>query len=205
MYGLVNNAAIGLRGCLEDLSLDELRRLFETNFFGGISVTQSVLPHLRSAGRGRIIFMSSIAGRLGSYGQSAYGSSKFAVEGLAETLNQEIIPFGLRAILIEPGIINTPHWHTENRGVSPRALDPRSPYLARFQKQEQQAEILVERSRTRPSDVAGAIHHALASRHPKTRYVVGRPASLLLTVRRHLPGEIFDQLYFSLVRRAISP
>lgn len=205
IYGLINNAGTGLRGCVEDLTVTEIRRLFETNFLGTISMAQSVLPHMRAAHRGRIIFMSSIAGRLGSPGISAYCATKFAVEGLAETLNQEIVPFGLRAILIEPGIIDTPHWHTSNRGLAQGALNPASPYYAMFQRQEAQAENIVRSSRNRPNDVAKAIYHALTSRHPKMRYVVGQPASILLTLRRHIPGELFDRIYFGLVRRALSP
>jgi NAD(P)-dependent dehydrogenase (short-subunit alcohol dehydrogenase family) len=204
VYGLVNNAGTGLRGCVEDLTLPEIRRVFETNYLGTVSMSQSVLPHMRAKGRGRIVFMSSIAGRLGSPGLSAYCSTKFAVEGLAETLNQEIVPFGLRAILIEPGIIDTPHWHTTNRGVATGASNPTSPYYRMFQKQENQAEQIVKSSRNQPVAVARAIHHALSSRNPKMRYVVGQPASLLLTLRRHIPGEIFDRVYFGMVRRAIS-
>jgi NAD(P)-dependent dehydrogenase (short-subunit alcohol dehydrogenase family) len=205
IFGLINNAGTGLRGCVEDLTVAEIRAVFETNFLGTVSMAQSVLPHMRAARRGRVVFMSSIAGRLGSPGLSAYCATKFAVEGLAETLNQEIVPFGLRAILIEPGIIDTPHWHTSNRGVAAGALNPASPYHATFQKQEVQAEKIVRSSRNRPSDVARAIHQALTSRNPKMRYVVGQPASILLTLRRHIPGELFDRIYFGMVRRAISP
>jgi NAD(P)-dependent dehydrogenase (short-subunit alcohol dehydrogenase family) len=205
IYGLVNNAGRGLRGCVEDLTIAEIRLLFETNFLGSVSVTQSVLPYMRAAHRGRIVFLSSIAGRLGSPGLAAYCATKFAVEGLAETLNQEIVPFGLRAILIEPGIVDTPHWHSANRGIATRALNPASPYYTMFQKQEAQAERILRNSRNRPSGVARAIHHALTSRHPKMRYVVGQPASILLTLRRHIPGELFDRVYFGLVRRALTP
>jgi NAD(P)-dependent dehydrogenase (short-subunit alcohol dehydrogenase family) len=205
IYGLVNSAGTGLRGCVEDITIDEIRTVFETNFLGSVSITQSVLPHLRAARRGRVVFLSSIAGRLGSPGLAAYCATKFAVEGLAETLNQEIIPFGLRAVLIEPGIIDTPHWHTANRGVAPGAINPASPYYSMFQKQEVEAEKIVRRSRNRPNGVAKAVHDALTARDPKLRYVVGQPAGLLLTLRRHLPGELFDRIYFGMVRRTIAP
>src|SRR5262249_41057058 len=112
IFGLVNNAGIGLRGCFEDLTDAEIRQVFDTNVFGTMAVTREVLPHMRSAGRGRIVTITSVGGRIATYGLSAYCSTKFALEGFGEALALELAPFGLQSILIEPGIIMTTRWTT---------------------------------------------------------------------------------------------
>jgi len=201
LYGLVNNAGIGLRGCLEDLALDEIRRVFEVNVLGAMAVTQRVLPHLRTAGRGRVVTISSVAGKIASFGLSAYCASKFALEGFGEALALEIAPFGLKSILIEPGIVKTSRW-TINRGTARDALTPASPYHRLFNRHEQIADDIVERSKTRPADVAEAVHRALTVDRPRLRYLVGRPASAAVNFRRYAPAALFERLYFgSLLRR----
>ena len=104
---LVNNAGYGLFGALEDLSVSEIKNQFETNVFGIIRVTQNVLPIMRRQTNGVIVNISSIAGLVGIPSQSVYVSTKFAVEGLSESLSFELEPFGIKIILIEPGEINT--------------------------------------------------------------------------------------------------
>lgn len=201
IYALVNNAGVGLRGCLEDLSLDEVRHVYETNVFGAMAVTQWVLPHMRAAGRGRIVTISSVGGRISSFGLSAYCGSKFAQEGMAEALALEIAPFGLQSIIIEPGIIKTTRW-TINRGTAQRAFTLESPYQGLFAAHEKIADRIVERSKTRPVDVARTVYHALTTPRPRLRYVVGRPAAAAILLRRYLPNELFERFYFgSLVRR----
>ena len=201
IYGLVNNAGIGLRGCFEDLSEEEIRQVFETNVFGTMAVTQKALPHMRAAGRGRVVTISSVGGRIASFGLSAYCSTKFAQEGWAEALDLEIRPFGLRSLLVEPGIVKTTRWSV-NRGTAQRALSPESAYYRMFRQSEAIADRIVERSRTKPVDVAKAVHEALISRSPRMRYLVGRPASIVVALRRYVPGELFERAYFgSLVSR----
>jgi len=195
IFGLVNNAGLGLRGCFEDLSEEEIRRLYEVNVFGAIAVTRRVLPHMRAARRGRIVTISSVGGRIATFGVSGYCSTKFALEGFGEALALEVAPFGLHAILVEPGIVKTPHW-TVNRGTAARALDPASPYSAMFQRHEAIADRRTERSGTQPADVARAVYHALTAPSPRRRYVVGRPAALLVALRRYLPGDLYDRIYF---------
>jgi NAD(P)-dependent dehydrogenase (short-subunit alcohol dehydrogenase family) len=104
---IVNNAGYSLLGPLEQLDIDEIKEEFETNFFGIIKLTQSVLPIMRKQGYGRIINISSLAGRIGFPFSSAYVSSKFALEGLVESLRYEVQPFGIHVCLIEPGVIKT--------------------------------------------------------------------------------------------------
>ena len=105
IYGLVNNAGIGLRGCTEDCSEEEIRRLFETNVLGTIAVTKAVIPHMREAGCGRIITVSSVGGRVPGFGVTMYCASKFAQEGLGEGLAQELAPLGIQSVIVEPGMI----------------------------------------------------------------------------------------------------
>ncbi len=202
VFALVNNGGIGLRGCLEDVTEEEVRRLFEVNVFGTIAMTQAVLPHMRAAGRGRVVTISSVGGRISSFGVGVYCASKFAQEGLGEALALELAPFGIQHVLIEPGIIKTERWG-ENRGTAARAMDPASPYHGLFRESEAIADRLVERSRTRPRDVADAVHHALTIDKPRMRYVVGRPASVVIWLRRHLPAPLFERVYWGPFLRRI--
>jgi len=195
VYGLVNNGGIGLRGCLEDVTDDEVRAVFEANIFGTIAVTQAVLPHMRAAGEGRVITITSVGGRISTFGLGVYCGSKFAQEGLTEALALELQPFGLQAIMIEPGIIKTERWD-EHRGIAAKAADPSSPYYAYFNAAEEVADRIVERSKTTPTDVAEAVHTALTARKPKMRYVVGRPAAAAIVLRRYLPAGVFERLYW---------
>lgn len=195
VYGLVNNAGIGLRGCLEDCSEEEIRRLFETNVLGTIAVTRAVVPHLRAAGRGRIVTISSVGGRVVGFGVTLYCATKFAQEGLGEGLAQELAPFGIQSILVEPGMINTTRW-SRHRGTAAAAADPGSPYHDLFWASEEIADRIVTRSPTRPEHVAAAVGRALTAERPRMRYVVGRGASVVIGLRRHMPERMFERLYF---------
>jgi NAD(P)-dependent dehydrogenase (short-subunit alcohol dehydrogenase family) len=104
---LVNNAGYGLFGALEDMSIDEIKRQFETNLFGAIRTIKEVLPSMRKQNNGIIINVTSIAGVVGIPAECAYVSSKFALEGLSESISYELQPFGIKVILVEPGVINT--------------------------------------------------------------------------------------------------
>ena len=104
---LVNNAGYGLFGCLEDLTLNELREQFETNFFAVVNLIQKIAPIMRNQKSGSIVNISSVAGKIGFPGSPAYISSKFAIEGLSECLRYELSPFGINTIIIEPGVIKT--------------------------------------------------------------------------------------------------
>jgi len=203
IHGLVNNAGIGLRGYFEDLSEEEIYRLFEVNVFGTMAVTRAALPHMRAARRGRIVIISSVAGRIGSPSGSAYCATKFAQEAFGESLAQEVVPFGVYVSLVEPAIIKTGRWGV-NRGIAKGALDPESPYYAWFRETERLANWLVETSPVKPADVARAVHTALTARRPRLRYMVGRRAGLVVTLRRYLPGGLFERLYFGEVVRRVT-
>jgi NAD(P)-dependent dehydrogenase (short-subunit alcohol dehydrogenase family) len=203
IYGLVNNGGIGLRGCLEDTTDDEVRRLFETNVVGTVAVTRAVLPHMRAAGRGRIVTITSVGGRISAFGVGLYCASKFAQEGLAEALWQEVGHFGIKAVIVEPGIIKTERWGI-HRGEAGGASNPASPYYKLFRASEEAADRLVERSKTQPADVAATVCKALTAENPKLRYVVGRPAAVVIKLRRFLPERLFERVYFGSFQKRIA-
>ena len=195
VFGLVNNGGIGLRGCLEDCSEQEVEQLFETNVLGTIAVTRAVLPHMRQAGCGRIVTVSSVGGRVCGFGVTMYCATKFAQEGLGEGLALELAPFGIQSVIVEPGIINTTRW-SRHRGTAREAMDPASPYHDLFWESEEIADKIVKRSPTRPEHVARTVGEALTARQPRMRYVVGRGATVVIILRRYLPQTLFERLYF---------
>jgi NAD(P)-dependent dehydrogenase (short-subunit alcohol dehydrogenase family) len=200
---LVHFAGMGLRGFFEDLALEEVRRVYDVNVFGTMAVTQAVLPAMRQARKGRIIVTSSVAGRMGSMSISGYCSSKFAVEGFAECLAQEVAPFGIHVSLLEPGLVMTEHF-TYNRNRAARAVDPASVYYAWFCQHEQIVDNLLRTNRFTKADVAQQVAHILRARRPRLRYLVGTKAKLIVALRRYVPGEWFERVYFALVRRMVT-
>jgi NAD(P)-dependent dehydrogenase (short-subunit alcohol dehydrogenase family) len=204
IYGLVNNAGVQLRGYFEDLAEDEIARVFDTNLFGAMAVTQAVLPHLRAARRGRVVMIGSMGARIASPGCSAYCASKSALEGFGESLALEMKLFGVEVVIVEPGLVNTERFWAANRGLARGALDPRSPYHRWFRRLEEWSDRLVEAAPNRPDDVARAVHHALTARRPRLRYVVGRRARLLIRLRAYLPGESFERIVFALLARRLT-
>lgn len=202
IYGLVNNAGILIQGFFEDITDGEMRQAVETNIFGTMTVTRKVLPYMRAAGCGRIIIISSTGGRITLPGVSAYCISKFALEGFAESLVQEIIPFGVRVVLVEPGIIAT-ELLGRNRNIAPKALNHQSIYYPWFKQLEKETDDELKRVSTSPVDVAKSVHKALTATRPKLRYVVGRRAKVLMALRRRLPGEVFDRFWMAIIKRRI--
>jgi NAD(P)-dependent dehydrogenase (short-subunit alcohol dehydrogenase family) len=204
LFGLVNNAGVQLRGYFEDCSEAEVRAVFETNVFGAMTLSAAALPHMRKARRGRILFLSSVGGRIGSIGLTAYCASKFAIEGFAESLALEAAPLGIRVALIEPAIIATDIW-SANRNIARRAQDPAGPYFQWFGEAERIADRLIANSPNKPVDVARAVYRGLTDRRPRLRYLVGRRAAVLLALRC-LPFELFERVYFPLlVKYVIRP
>ena len=203
LYGVINNAGIGLRGYFEDLTAEEIQQVFDANVFGLMAVTKAVLPYMRKARRGRILLISSVGGRIGSLGVSAYCATKFAVEGFGESLFQELAPLGVNVVLIEPGIVKTERW-TINRGLAKGALNPDSPYRDWFRQAEKESETLVRASTATPTDVAAIVHQALTAKRPKLRYMVGRKAKLAVALKRWMPGESFERLYFGIIMRRVT-
>ncbi len=200
---LVHFAGVGLRGFFEDLSLEEVRRAYDVNVFGTMAVMQAVLPHMRMRREGRIVLASSVAGRLGTMSLSGYASSKFAIEGLAECLAAEVRPFGIHVSLVEPSLVQTPIF-TKNRNRARRATDPSSPYYAWFLRHERIVDEILQRNRLTAVDVARMVHKILTTRRPRLRYVAGIGAKIILSLRRHFPGEIFERWWFRYLERCVT-
>jgi len=191
---LVNNAGYQVRGFFEDTSDVEIRQQFETNVFGTMAVTRAVLPLMREKRSGRIVFVTSIAGRIGSVGLGPYSATKFALEGLGETLALELAPFNIRVSLVEPGIVNTSFWGGSLH-VAAAAKSAASPYHAYFNESEKLAEWAVKSSPIRPAHVAEAVYRAVSSKRPNRRYLVGSRPNALMLVRRFMPQEMFERMY----------
>ena len=189
---LVNNAGYGLFGAFEDLTLDEIKAQFETNFFGVIRVTQHVLPTMRIQGGGGVIVnVSSINGRVAFPVISAYVSTKFATEGLSESIAYELGPFGIKVILIEPGAIGS---NFMKGSVLPkRALDPQSPYSELVKKVSAKISSDHENA-TQPEEVAKAIVDAISTEKPEFRYVVGNDAVSLSEARKNMSFSEFQKM-----------
>ena len=188
---LINNAGYGLVGFFEELGLDEIRRQFETNFFGVLNVTKKVIPIMREQNRGTIINLSSGAGQVGFPGISAYVSTKFAIEGFSESLMYELFPFGIRVIIIEPGVIKTNFFN--NCIVSDKSSKKASLYSNSLKKIQNNIELMQEHA-TPPIEVAKVILQALKSDEPKQRYVVGNDAVMILEAKRSLSDIEFKKM-----------
>jgi NAD(P)-dependent dehydrogenase (short-subunit alcohol dehydrogenase family) len=174
---LVNNAGIGVGGFVEDLTLDDYRRQFETNFFGLVAMTKAVLPLMRRARSGRIVSVSSIGGRTANAVLSAYCASKHAVEGFSEALAFEAGLFNVQVVLIEPGTFKTEIFES-NRELAPGARDPNSPYFEVTRALETRFDSLYARMADDPRKVAETIRRALTAPRPRLRYLVGRDAKI---------------------------
>jgi len=176
---LVNNAGYGLFGCLEDISMNELKAQFETNFFGLVALIQEVAPIMRNQGSGIIVNVSSVAGRIGFPGTPAYISSKFALEGLSECMRYEMSPFGIKTIIIEPGVIKTNFFSS----MKVTEGKPNSPYKEITEKVMNGVKMMAEMG-TPPIQVAKAILKAIQTDEPLPRYVVGTDASMFLEAKK---------------------
>lgn len=190
---LVNNAGYGLVGAFEDLSIEEIKSQFETNFFGVIRLTQQVFPIMRKQKSGTIVNVSSGAGRIGFPGMSAYVSSKFALEGLSESMSYELEPFGIKVVIIEPGIIRTNF--KKNSVMSKKSLDNSSisPYSSIIQKIDSSISSMVEHA-TPPEEVAKAILHAVISNNPELRYLVGNDIIMMAETRKSMSDKDFRKM-----------
>src|SRR4029078_477394 len=188
---LINNAGYGLVGFFEELGLDEIRKQFETNFFGVLNVTKKVIPIMREQKSGTIINLSSGAGQVGFPGISAYVSTKFAIEGFSESLMYELFPFGIRVIIIEPGVIKTNFFN--NCIVSDKSSKKASLYSNSLKKIQNNIELMQEHA-TPPIEVAKVILQALKTDEPKQRYVVGNDAVMILEAKRSLSDIEFKKM-----------
>jgi len=188
---LINNAGYGLVGFFEEIRLDEIRSQFETNFFGVLTVTKKIIPLMREQKSGTIVNISSGAGQVGFPGISAYVSTKFAIEGFSESLMYELFPFGIRVIIIEPGVIKTNFFH--NCIVSEKSSKKSSSYSNSLKKIQKNIELMQEHA-THPIEVAKVILQALKTDEPKQRYVVGNDAAMILEAKKSLSDIEFKKM-----------
>jgi NAD(P)-dependent dehydrogenase (short-subunit alcohol dehydrogenase family) len=194
---LVNNAGYGLVGAFEDLSMEEIKSQYETNVFGLMRVTQKVLPIMRNQEFGIIVNVSSGAGIFGYPGGSAYVSTKFAVEGLTESISYELESFGIKVVLIEPGFIRT---NFANAMIlAKKAQDPNSPYTEMMQTiQSNSGEMAKNAS---PVDsVSSAILKAVTSTRPNLRYLVGKDVETWAANKKAMSDTEFHNMMQGLSR-----
>jgi len=196
LAGLVNNAGIVVPGPIEFLPLPDLRRQLEINVVGQVAVTQAFLPLIR-AGRGRIVNMGSIAGRMATPFTGAYGASKFALEALTDALRLELAPWGISVSIIEPGAVATPIW--EKSAKSAKAMLGAVPpeifalYAGAIEAVKKTAAHAAKNA-VDPVDVARAVEHALTASRPRARYVVGREAKIQAAMALFVPDRVRDHL-----------
>ncbi len=177
---LVNNAGWGLWGCVEDVSVDEFKEQFETNFFSIIRLIQEVAPTMRKQSSGTIVNVSSVVGRIGFPASPAYISSKFALEGLSESMRFEFAPFGVDVIIIEPGVIKT-NFMKNMKMAKKSELD--TVYKDITTKVVSGVKMMAEMG-TPAKEVANVIVKAIKDKKPLPRYIVGNDASMFLEAKK---------------------
>ena len=177
---LVNNAGYGMWGTVEDLSVDEFKEQFETNFFSIIRLIHKIAPIMRKQGSGDIVNISSVAGRIGFPVSPAYISSKFALEGLSESLRFELMPFGVNVIIIEPGVIKTNFFNSMKMAEK---SNKNSEYNEITEKVISGVKMMAEMG-THPNEVANTVVKALKEEKPLPRYVVGNDAMMFLEAKK---------------------
>ena len=188
---LVNNAGYGLWGPAGSLSVEELRAQFETNFFAAFRLIKAVLPGMIERGRGAIINISSVEGRLGTPLSGGYAASKFALEGLSESMRVDLWPFGVRVALVEPGLFRTDFQANQVIAEEAGSADlPYYPYVERYRARRKRYDFLAGD----PVKVARVIHKIVRSRRPRFRYPIGPEARLGMLAARLLPERLFQAL-----------
>lgn len=187
-FGLVNNAGIAFGGAFEEQTDEDVREQFETNVFGLMAITRALLPSMRAQGRGRIVNVSSLSGRVGLPGVSSYAATKHAVEGFSESLRFEVEPFGVRVALVEPGSFRTPIFGDNQRRASLADMD--GPY-AKLNRMLERVAAEVTSKAPAPDVVGTAIARLLAASSPPFRTIVGHDARALVALRQLVPDRLF--------------
>jgi NAD(P)-dependent dehydrogenase (short-subunit alcohol dehydrogenase family) len=191
---LVNNAGIVVGGPLEAVPLSELRNQLEVNVVGQVAVTQVLLPRLRQS-RGRIVFVSSLSGKVATPLTGPYNASKFALEAVADSLRMELAPWGIRVALVEPAQTDTDLWRRADDEfestvglLSPEHRDLYAKHIEGYRKSIPRSQRMAKPAET----VAETIERALTARRPRARYVVGTPARIQAVLARMTPTPVLD-------------
>ena len=190
---LVNNAGVNYTAAVEDLSMEDWRAQFETNFFGVLRVTRAVLPQMRERRSGRIVMMSSLSGLMTPPTQGAYSSSKHALEGLSNALRMELYPFGIDVVLIEPGYIITGIQEAA-AALSKPYLERGGPYAPLYAQFFARVSDMRAQSKTTPQDCARVMLHAIETPRPKPRYGVTSLARVAKWSKRLLTDSAVDAM-----------
>lgn len=192
--GLLNNAGIAVPGPLETIPIEDFRRQIEVNLTGHVAVTQAMLPAIRRA-RGRIVFVSSIGGRIAFPLTGAYHAAKFGVEAVGDVFRQELRPWGIAVSIVEPGSIDTPIWQGVDDGAGAIGnrdnADQEALYGGAIASYRKVVKQLAERG-IPPDKVAVAIERALTSSRPRSRYLVGLDVKLQTRAKAVIPTPVFD-------------
>jgi short-subunit dehydrogenase len=198
---LVNNAGYSQIGVVEELSMDALRRQFETNIFGLVRLCQLVLPGMRAVGGGTIVNLGSAAGLVTPPASAAYSMTKYALEALSDGLRLEVGPFGVRVVLLEPGAVRSEFMNTGRAGLRQEAGSPYAAFQAGVDRMADRAHREGARGVLSPEDVAAVVVKAVTAHRPRTRYRIGPQARLMPRVRRALPDRWWD----AFLRRITAP
>jgi NADP-dependent 3-hydroxy acid dehydrogenase YdfG len=193
---LVNNAGYAIRGVIEEAPIQKVQQMYDVNVFGVLRVIQAVAPHMRKKGAGRIINISSIAGKLSTPTNGTYSSTKFALEALSDALRLELAPFCIQVVLVEPGAIKTNFDETsiiQSQGLPAKSA---SPYRAHYLKNEQFARAM-RKNEPGPEVVSVMVQKAIEAAHPKARYLAGVAFSgrITLLFRDFLWDVIMKQMF----------
>lgn len=195
LNGLVNNAGVAIPSPLETMPIDAFRRQIEVNLTGQVAVTQAMLPLLRGA-RGRIVFVSSIGGRIAFPMTGAYHAAKFGVEAVGDVFRQELRRWRISVSVVEPGSIDTPIWDSGERAADQIGGDLRAReelYGKAIASYRKVTKNLAERG-IEPDKVAEVVEHALTSSRPRSRYLVGLDAKTQARLKPVIPTRIWDRI-----------
>jgi len=192
---LINNAGIAIAATMEDISLADLHKIFETNYFGVVRVTQRVLPAMRERRRGRIINLSSVAGKFATPIFGPYSSTKHAVEAMSDALRIELLPFGIYVAIIEPGYIpsNMEATATELSSAYVERAES-SPYQMVYRGFRSSWGRVTANPKYKPEDCARVILQAIRDTPPRPRYLVTASAHVVKWMRRLLPDRTLDRM-----------
>src|SRR5215203_5284913 len=190
---VINNAGYALAGPFEETSMEEMKAQFETNFFGAVRVMQATIPIMRKQRSGKIVNITSMGGRIAIPFDSIYHGTKFALEGLSESIQYELGPFGIKIILIEPGAVGSNFWKNLKMATKTSGPGKNSPYKHLANNMSEALKQMVKNT-IHPSEVAKVILQAVTSASPDFRYVVGKDAATILEARRNMSDREFQRL-----------
>ncbi|MDX6627262.1 MAG: hypothetical protein QOE56_2251 [Solirubrobacterales bacterium] len=198
LSGLVNNAGVAIPSPLETIPIDDFRRQIDVNLNGQVAVTQATLPSIRRA-TGRVVFISSIGGRVAFPLTGAYHAAKFGIEAVGDVFRQELRPWGISVSIVEPGSIDTPIWD-RGESAADRLASPQREAL--YGKVIENYRKIVRQTAERgipPEKVAAVVEHALSSNRPRSRYLVGLDAKVQARIKPLIPTPVFDRIVAKLM------